>query len=482
MKRFLSVAALVVLCAATPAPEMRDIFTAERARTLDGGKLAAALDRQNAVAARAALAIGRTKDAAGAGPLRAHLGVADPAVRAMVVYALGLLADRSSLPALETLTRSDRNSAVRYAAVDAVGRVAVTDPAGTAGAANDLLTAVHRDPDPTVRGHAAANLDAFRSTPRAQQIAFALQRAFRREKVESVRWHIMWTLSRAYSTLTSRAFFKAALSPRYGDYTRLAAVRGIGRQNDVSAIRILQPLLADPSWRVQEEASESLRRLEGKPSTQDLTALQPGLHLPPVPPSPEAQASPLPRPTATGARLSAPVPEEVSYQAVALPTSAALMDGPMPGPHPRVRIATTQGIVVVRLYPEWAPYTVASFLHLANAGYFDGNRWFRIVPDFVVQTGDKANTGNGDPPYSVGAEENPIEQRAGIISMGLDYDEKTNTPLRDTAGSQFYITLSPQLHLDRDFTVFGEVQSGFDVLPHLVESDKMTSVEQIADG
>jgi cyclophilin family peptidyl-prolyl cis-trans isomerase len=63
--------------------------------------------------------------------------------------------------------------------------------------------------------------------------------------------------------------------------------------------------------------------------------------------------------------------------------------------------------------------------------------------------------------------------------MGLDY--KDNLPLRDSAGTQFYFTLSPQLHLDRDFSVFGEVESGFGVLAHLVESDKMVVVERIAD-
>ncbi|MEO6991115.1 MAG: peptidylprolyl isomerase, partial [Candidatus Baltobacteraceae bacterium] len=77
--------------------------------------------------------------------------------------------------------------------------------------------------------------------------------------------------------------------------------------------------------------------------------------------------------------------------------------------------------------------------------------------------------------------ENPIEQRAGVISMGLNYDEKANTPIRDSAGTQFYITLSPQLHLDRAFTVFGEVERGFEVLAHLTEADRIERLEQIAD-
>ncbi|MBV8601818.1 MAG: peptidylprolyl isomerase [Candidatus Eremiobacteraeota bacterium] len=155
------------------------------------------------------------------------------------------------------------------------------------------------------------------------------------------------------------------------------------------------------------------------------------------------------------------------------------MTGPAPGPHPRVRIATTKGTLTVVLFPEWAPNTVANFLLLTNRGYFDGLRWFRIVPDFVVQTGDPNDNGEGDAGYQIQAEENPIEQDSGVISMGLNYDK--NGPQRDSAGTQFYITLSPALHLNRDFTVFGRVESGFDVLGRLVESDRMTRVEQIPD-
>lgn len=479
MKRHAPVLVLSALLAGAATSPYRDIAAAERTRSLEGGKLAAYLDQEAPVAARAALAIGRTKDPAGIAPLRAHLRIADPAARAIVVYALGLLVDRGSLSAIQTLTRADPNSAVRYAAVDAIGRIASADPPATASSANDLLTVLRRDADPIVRAHAAANLDAFRTTPGAQAIAFALQRAFKRDRDGDVRWHIMWTLSRGYAPQTSRAFFKAALSDR-SDVVRLEAARGIGRRNDATALPLLMPLLADPSWRVQEEAAEAIRRLEGVPLTEHLAALQEGLHLPPLSHVPAESASPLPRPTST-AKAGVPATDDARFAPPLLPSTAALMNGPMPGPHPRVRVTTTKGTFVLRLHPEWAPYTVANFLNLANAGFFDGNRWFRIVPDFVVQTGDPKNTGDGDAGYSIGAEENPVEQRAGVISMGLNYDEKTNKPIRDSAGSQFYLTLSPQLHLDRDFTVFGELEGGFDVLPRLVEADKMVKVEQIAD-
>jgi cyclophilin family peptidyl-prolyl cis-trans isomerase len=64
--------------------------------------------------------------------------------------------------------------------------------------------------------------------------------------------------------------------------------------------------------------------------------------------------------------------------------------------------------------------------------------------------------------------------------MGLNYVD--GNAVRDSAGTQFYMTLSPQLHLDRDFSVFGEVAGGFNVLAHLVESDRITAVTRISDG
>ena len=139
------------------------------------------------------------------------------------------------------------------------------------------------------------------------------------------------------------------------------------------------------------------------------------------------------------------------------------MNGPMPGPHPRVRIGTTKGTIVVRLYPEWAPLTVANFLNLVDRGYYDGAA---LVPDRArLRRADRrprTNNGDGDAGYTIRAEENPLEQRAGVISMGLELHRAARRARkRDSAGAQFYITISPQLHLDRDFSVFGEVESGF---------------------
>ena len=455
------------------------ILELERQRSLGDGELARYLDSaDSAIAARAALAIGRTKQPAGVAPLLAHLSAPDPGERAMLVYALGLLALPQTRAAL-TARLGDASERVRYAALDAVGRLA--DPNAALAPVLRLLSS---DPSPSVRGKAAGTLAAFSTSGSpARAAAGALAAAYAREREPQTRWHIMWAIFRAYAKLVPLTVLQKGLSDP--DTTvRIEAVRAYGRLKPANA-KAAAPLLAtlkrmiyDPAWRVQEQAMESLRVLQGGKFSEHLSKLPPGLHLPPLKVQNFMEIAPLPRPAFSG-KPAAPATRDARLDPVLAPRSAAQMNGPMPGKHPRVRIKTTKGTIVLRLYPEWAPLTVANFLNMTNRGYYDGNRWFRIVPDFVVQTGDPNGNGEGDAGFMIGAEENPIEQRSGIVSMGLNYNAKG--AIRDSAGTQFYITISPQLHLNNDFTVFGEVESGFEVIARLIESDRMTRVEQIAD-
>jgi peptidyl-prolyl cis-trans isomerase B (cyclophilin B) len=286
---------------------------------------------------------------------------------------------------------------------------------------------------------------------------------------------VMWTIYRGFATRADPSVLDVAVRDPQ-ELVRVEAVRAIGMRRDADRALLRRLERDDPSWRVQFEARAALARSHGRLPSIHLTAMPAGIRLPPLPERP-AVAVRLPAPVPEGSPR-APDPARVAELPV-LVTSATQMNGPLPGPHPRALIRTTKGDVVVRLYPEWAPATVANFLALARRGYFDGNRWFRIVPDFVVQTGDPHDNGDGDAGYTLTAEENPVEQRSFVISMGLDY--KNGRAVRDSAGTQFYITLSPQLHLDRAFTVFGEVERGQAVLAHLVESDRMLAVRRIAD-
>ncbi|MDQ2679434.1 MAG: peptidylprolyl isomerase [Candidatus Eremiobacteraeota bacterium] len=483
-------AALTVLIAgwaptnaqASGAPDFRTIVRLEQGRSLGNGALAGFLqERDPIVAARAALAIGRTKQRAGIPLLRAHLADRNAGVRAMSVYGLGLLADAATAPKLLQLVSSDPSGAVRVAALDALNRFETAKRlAGNveARAAGKIVLVLRHSPDPILRERAAAALEAFRDGGSATAVARGLAAAFSSERNADVRWHIVWTIYRAYPQRVPRATLAAALRDN-SELVRIEAVRAYGRLKNADAIAALTPLLNDSSWRVQEQTIESIKALRGEPLTDHLTQIPSGIHVPKPIVQNFMELAPLPRPTFTG-KPSAPNADEALDNPKLTLASSASMNGPMPGPHPQVRIKTTKGTIVVELFPEWAPLTVANFLNLTNRGYYDGNRWFRIVPDFVAQTGDPNDNGEGDAGYTIGAEENPLEQSSYILSMGMNYNK--SGPIRDSAGTQFYITLSPQLHLDRDFTVFGRVVAGFDVLGRLIESDRMIRVEQIPDS
>lgn len=477
-RALLCVAVVLATCRASgraaDAP-LRLIEIAELHRKVDP-VLLANLSGPPDVAARAALAVGRTKDPAGAAALRVTLDRHDDAVRAMAAFGLGLLEDGPSLERLRSMARFDPNSAVRYAAADAVGRIVEATPAlGTRPVGADVLAVARADADPVVRAHAVAALAAFAATPLAPNVARALERIESRDPNAEVRWHAAWALYRGYAALADETFLVRASRDR-NELVRVETLRAIGRRGDARLTPAARAAQNDASWRVQLEAREALKRLAKTPPTEHLTAMPPGIHLPAVASAACAVANVAavpPKPKTAPPPATFPLPSYVPA------TTAALMNGPQIAKHPRVEICTSRGPVVVRLYPEWAPSTVANFIALARSGYFDGNRWFRIVPDFVVQTGDPTNTGDGDAGYTIPAEENPVEQRIGVIAMGLDY--KDSKAVRDSAGTQFYVTLSPQLHLDRSFTVFGEIESGFDVLANLIESDTMTVVRPIAD-
>ena len=466
-------------------PGYRSLVVDESARRLTPIMLADLRSSDRALATRAALSIGRTKDIRGAAFLRERFSHApDAGVRAMALFALGLLAEKIDISRDVRAGLGDASDAVRAAATDAAARIAALNLnphapphllAARAGLVAPLERLALNDLDPSVRSRAVTALGGYGKDPVAPKIATFLVSDLAREREPDVRMHIAWALGRAYGKVTPLAALRAGMTDP-DELVRIGMVRAAGRSPDRSIVADVRARLADTAWRVQEEATDSLHILAGRKRTEHLRRLQPELNVPT--PGPQDTAPGLARahnlggprgPRATDARLDIPL----------RPNTAAAFGAPMPGLHPRVRIGTTKGAIVVRLYPEWAPLTVANFLGLVDRAYFDNLRWFRIVPDFVVQTGDITDSGDGDAGYMIPAEENPLEQRTGIISMGLNYD--TNGPQRDSAGTQFYITISPAFHLNRDFTVFGEIESGTDALGRLIETDRMTRVERISD-
>lgn len=138
---------------------------------------------------------------------------------------------------------------------------------------------------------------------------------------------------------------------------------------------------------------------------------------------------------------------------------------------PIVRLDVDQlGVVELRLFGPVAPLTVANFLRLVDRRYFDGLRFHRVVPNFVVQTGDPRGDGWGGPGGSIRDEINRYRYDAHVVGMALSGP--------DTGGSQWFITLSPQPHLDGGYTVFGEVASGKQVVARITQGDLIRSIRR----
>jgi peptidyl-prolyl cis-trans isomerase B (cyclophilin B) len=133
-------------------------------------------------------------------------------------------------------------------------------------------------------------------------------------------------------------------------------------------------------------------------------------------------------------------------------------------------IATDKGEIELALYPEHAPVTVNNFCFLAREGFYDGVTFHRVIANFMIQGGDPTGTGRGGPGYRFEDElvGNPLKHETGVISMA------NSGP--NTNGSQFFITHSPQPHLNGKHTVFGKVVRGQDVVDSIRQGDVMLSV------
>lgn len=122
-------------------------------------------------------------------------------------------------------------------------------------------------------------------------------------------------------------------------------------------------------------------------------------------------------------------------------------------------ITTPRGDIVIRLRPDLAPETVNNFVFLAREGFYDGVTWHRVLPDFMAQGGDPTGTGTGGPGYTIKDEFTPdmIFDRPGLVAMA-------RTPMPNSAGSQFFITTAPAPHLNGQYTIFGEVIEGQEIV------------------
>ena len=215
--------------------------------------------------------------------------------------------------------------------------------------------------------------------------------------------------------------------------SRAAALESLSAYGAAAAVPTLRAALADKDWAVRVKAAELLKKLE--PSAEVVNAIRP-----------------------------APSSSKIDYESAAL-------TNPKVSPH--VYIETEKGTIEIELDVLDAPITALNIMTLARRGYFDGLAFHRVVQNFVVQGGDPRGDGEGGPGYTVRDELNQEPYLRGTVGMALAW--------RDTGGSQFFITHSPQPHLDARYTVFGRVIAGMEVVDAINQWDVITKM-RVWDG
>ncbi len=134
----------------------------------------------------------------------------------------------------------------------------------------------------------------------------------------------------------------------------------------------------------------------------------------------------------------------------------------------RAILRTARGDITIEFRSTDAPLTVDNFVRLATSGYYNGTRFHRVIPNFVAQDGDPTGSGSGGPGTSIRDELNRHRYARGAVGMALSGP--------DTGGSQYYLTLTPQPHLDGGYTVFARVVNGLDVMDSILLGDRILEV------
>ena len=133
------------------------------------------------------------------------------------------------------------------------------------------------------------------------------------------------------------------------------------------------------------------------------------------------------------------------------------------------QIETEKGTFTINLLPEYAPVTVGNFCYLAEKKFFDNLVFHRVVPGFVIQSGDPTGSGWGGPGYEIVSEFSPLHYSPGTVGMASSG--------KDTEGSQWFVTTGDYPHLDRRYTIFGIVSDGMDVVNYIDQKDKIITVK-----
>ena len=422
------------------------------------GPLRAALDNANEVLSvriEAARALGELGASESAETLIKVLATprADPNLRLEVVTALGQLGVPAAVDVLVDLLTEPWPS-VRAAAFTALAR---TDP----DAFLTVLSGLDPDPHWHVRAALAAalgTLDAERARPRLTLLlkdadqrvvpsALTALVAVKAPEAEAellarldsddpvVRLAAANGLARLKSqqgvTALVESYERAEKDPTY--IVRAAILAALVELDPSAARPLLERALADRDWAIRVRSAALLRKLD---PAADVAKIRPA-------------------PAAALAELN---------------DLAPLLN---PTVSPMAYIDTEKGMIQIELAILDAPRTVTNFVSMARRNFLNGTPIHRVVANFVVQDGDPRGDGEGGPGYTIRDEINQRPYLRGTVGMALDWE--------DTGGSQFFITHSPQPHLDARYTVFGQVVAGMDVVDQLTQWDQIRTV-RIWDG
>ena len=408
-------------------------------------------------------ALGRIGDPSAAEPLLKiiHDANTDANVRLETVSALGNLRAAGMQPVTDTLLDllSDPVPAVRASALRSIA---------TLDAENFVTVLSALDPDPhwSVRAALATVLSTFASEVTLPRVTAMLNDSDQRVIPSVLQALVKMKAPNAAQVLLDRLkaddpVVRAAAATGLGElkppngaaaladayragqrdpnYTaRAAALDALAKYGAEATLPILNTALSDKDWAVRVRAAQLIKQLDPNGVGGDI------------------DASIRPAPTT--------LPDE-TYQA------AHLANPPV---STQVYVDTDRGSIQIELAVVDAPLTVENFISLARKGYFNGLSVHRVVPDFVVQDGDPRGDGEGAPGYTIRDELNERPYLRGTVGMALD-------PWPDTGGSQWFITHSPQPHLDAKYTVFGRVISGMEIVDQIRQWDVIRRV-RVWDG
>ena len=400
-------------------------------------------------------ALGRIREGVDATPLLALLtrGVTPPVLQREVVVVLGQLRARAAVDVCFDLV-SSASPAMRAAALTTLSQI-------DAEAFFTVLSGLDADPHWSVRAAVATalgTLTAERAGPRLtamltdedQRVLPAVISALAasgdpsaahvaRAKLASDDPVVRMASARALATLKATEAvpsLREALTRASGDASyvaRAAMLEALHALSGVQASDALTAALGDRDWAVRLKAAALLAEAQ-----------------------PDAAALPM-----TPAPASA-LPELSDLNALLRPTVT-----------PTAYLDTTQGSVQIELAVVDAPRTVAHFTALVRQGFYTNVPWHRVVPDFVAQAGDPRGDGEGGPGFTMRDELNQRPYLRGTVGLALDW--------ADTGGSQFFITHTPQPHLDARYPAFGQVIGGMDVVDRLEPWDSIQRI-RIWDG